>query len=103
MNKVDINKAVRGTLKDALDQLFPGDFNLQITYKDAGTLAYDVTVNVTVGTQPKFSKVYRVDLGKLLDLAGLGNNILGEVKAHFGKDGVEVEPVKREKKAVKSG
>jgi hypothetical protein len=56
-------------------------------------------VNVTVGNQPKFKKTYRVNLGELLDLAGLGNNILGEVKQHFGKEGVEVEPVKREKKA----
>lgn len=103
MNKVDLNRTIRGTLREALDQLFPGDSSLQITYKDVGVLAYDVTVTVTVGTQPKFKKTYRVDLGKLSDLAGLGNNILGEVKAHFGKEGVETEPVKKEKKTAKVG
>lgn len=102
MSKVTLNRTIRAILNNALGQLFPDSFTLQVWYKEAGVLAYDVTIQVTVKEQPVFKRVYHVNLAEVLEFDGLGNNILGDVKTHFGKEGEEVKEA-APKKRVKNG
>lgn len=100
-NKKQLNDTIKEILKNALSQLFPDNSTLQVWIDETGTLTYRLTIKVTAGAQV-FKKEYSVNLADALDLAGLGNSIVGEVKQHFGVEGQELEAPKREKRA-KSG
>lgn len=100
-NKKQLNDTIKEILKNALAQLFPDNSTSQVWINETGKLTYKVTVKVTVGAQV-FKREYNVNLLEVIDLAGLGNSIVGEVKQHFGVEAQEVEAPKKEKR-VKNG